>query len=82
LHSAARSGLRGRGFETPIRGRRADGFASSGNNGRARGGLFANDAFPADFLYDNLLIEANIIHALNGTGIEKLLFFGSSSIRP
>ena len=46
------------------------------------GGLFANDAFPVDFLYDNLLIEANIIHAAYRTGVEKLLFFGSSCIYP
>jgi GDP-L-fucose synthase len=46
------------------------------------GGLFANDAFPADFLYDNLLVEANIIHAAYRMGVEKLLFFGSSCIYP
>src|SRR5262249_55926551 len=46
------------------------------------GGLYANDTFPADFLYDNLLIEANIIHAAYRTGVEKLLFFGSSCIYP
>ena len=46
------------------------------------GGMYANDAFPADFLYDNLLIEANIIHAAYRTGVEKLLFFGSSCIYP
>ena len=46
------------------------------------GGLYANDAFPADFLYDNLLIEANIIHAAYRMGVEKLLFFGSSCIYP
>src|SRR5215472_11106053 len=46
------------------------------------GGLCANDTFPADFLYDNLLIEANIIHAAYRTGVEKLLFLGSSCIYP
>src|SRR5258708_17267207 len=46
------------------------------------GGLRANDTFPADFLYDNLLIEGNIIHAAYRTGVEKLLFFGSSCIYP
>jgi GDP-L-fucose synthase len=46
------------------------------------GGLHANNTFPADFLYDNLLIEANIIHAAYRTGVEKLLFFGSSCIYP
>src|SRR5215469_2279494 len=46
------------------------------------GGLRANDTFPADFLYDNLLIEGNIIHAAYRTGVKKLLFFGSSCIYP
>jgi GDP-L-fucose synthase len=46
------------------------------------GGLYANDAFPADFLYDNLLIEANVIHVAYRMGVEKLLFFGSSCIYP
>jgi GDP-L-fucose synthase len=46
------------------------------------GGIHTNDTFPADFLYDNLLIEANIIHAAYRTGVEKLLFFGSSCIYP
>ena len=44
--------------------------------------MYANDTFPADFLYDNLLIEANIIHAAYRTGVAKLLFFGSSCIYP
>src|SRR5262245_8149669 len=35
------------------------------------GGMYANDAFPADFLYDNLLIEANIIHAAHRTGVRS-----------
>jgi GDP-L-fucose synthase len=46
------------------------------------GGIHANDTLPADFLYDNLLIEANIIHAAFQTGVQKLLFFGSSCIYP
>jgi GDP-L-fucose synthase len=46
------------------------------------GGMYANDAFPGDFLYDNLLIAANVIHAAYRTGVEKLLFFGSSCIYP
>src|SRR5262249_15232884 len=46
------------------------------------GGLYANDTFPADFLYDNLVIEANLIHAAYRIGVEKLLFFGSSCIYP
>ena len=46
------------------------------------GGILANDSRPADFLYDNLAIEANIIHAAWRTGVEKLLFLGSSCIYP
>jgi len=46
------------------------------------GGIHANDTYPADFLYDNLMIEANIIHACARAGIEKLLFLGSSCIYP
>ena len=46
------------------------------------GGILANDTFPADFLYDNLIIEANIIHAACRTGVDKLLFLGSSCIYP
>ncbi len=46
------------------------------------GGIFANDSAPAEFLYENLSIEANIIHAAWQTGVEKLLFLGSSCIYP
>jgi GDP-L-fucose synthase len=46
------------------------------------GGILANDNSPADFLYDNLMIEANIIHACYLAGVEKLLFLGSSCIYP
>ncbi|MEO0750607.1 MAG: GDP-L-fucose synthase [Pseudomonadota bacterium] len=46
------------------------------------GGILANDSFPADFLYDNLMIEANTIRAAHCTGVEKLLFLGSSCIYP
>jgi GDP-L-fucose synthase len=46
------------------------------------GGILANDSFPADFLYDNLMIEANVIHAAFRTGVEKLVFLGSSCIYP
>jgi GDP-L-fucose synthase len=46
------------------------------------GGICANNALPADFLCDNLLIETNIIRAAFYTGVEKLLFFGSSCIYP
>ena len=46
------------------------------------GGILANNAYPADFLYLNLMIEANIIHAAWKEGVEKLLFLGSSCIYP
>jgi GDP-L-fucose synthase len=46
------------------------------------GGILANDAFPADFLYENLMIEANVIRAAFETGVEKLVFLGSSCIYP
>jgi GDP-L-fucose synthase len=46
------------------------------------GGIAANMATPADFLYDNLMIEANVIHAAHEAGVEKLLFLGSSCIYP
>ena len=46
------------------------------------GGILANDSFPADFLYDNLMIEANLIEAAFRTGAAKLLFLGSSCIYP
>ena len=46
------------------------------------GGILANATYPADFLYDNLMIEANIIHSAFTVGVEKLLFLGSSCIYP
>lgn len=46
------------------------------------GGIYINDARPADFLYDNLAIEANVIEASRQTGVEKLIFLGSSCIYP
>lgn len=46
------------------------------------GGILANDVYPADFLYDNVMIEANIIHSAHRVGVEKLLFLGSSCIYP
>ena len=46
------------------------------------GGILANDTYPADFLYDNLAIEMNIIHAAHKIGTERLLFLGSSCIYP
>jgi GDP-L-fucose synthase len=44
------------------------------------GGILANDIRPSEFLYDNLMIEANIIHAAHACAIDKLLFLGSSCI--
>uniref|UniRef100_UPI00404975B8 GDP-L-fucose synthase family protein n=1 Tax=Fulvivirga sp. TaxID=1931237 RepID=UPI00404975B8 len=46
------------------------------------GGIHANNIYRADFLYDNLMIEANIIHAAYTTNCKKLLFLGSSCIYP
>jgi GDP-L-fucose synthase len=46
------------------------------------GGIHANDTRPAEFLYDNLLIEANVIDAARRTGVTKLLVLGSSCIYP
>ncbi len=46
------------------------------------GGILANNVYRAEFLYDNLLIEANIIHQAYQTGVKKLLFLGSSCIYP
>lgn len=46
------------------------------------GGILANDSRPAEFIYDNLAIENNIIHAAWRTGVIKLLFLGSSCIYP
>lgn len=46
------------------------------------GGILANDSRPAEFLYENLMIEANVIHAAHTVGVEKLLFLGSSCIYP
>jgi GDP-L-fucose synthase len=46
------------------------------------GGILANDTYPADFLYDNLMIASNVIHAAHQNDVEKLLFLGSSCIYP
>lgn len=46
------------------------------------GGILANDTYPADFLYDNLMIEANVLEAAHREEVEKLLFLGSSCIYP
>ncbi|MFM5023029.1 GDP-L-fucose synthase family protein [Aeromonas rivipollensis] len=46
------------------------------------GGIVANNTYPAEFIYQNLMIEANIIHAAHLSGVQKLLFLGSSCIYP
>lgn len=46
------------------------------------GGILANQTYPAQFIYENLMIEANIIHAAYRYGVKKLLFLGSSCIYP
>jgi GDP-L-fucose synthase len=46
------------------------------------GGILANTSKPVDFLYDNLMIAANVIHAAHRVGVAKLLFLGSSCIYP
>ena len=46
------------------------------------GGILANNTYRAEFLYDNLMIESNIIHSAYKTGVTKLLFLGSSCIYP
>ena len=46
------------------------------------GGIYANNTFPAEFIYQNLMIEANVIHQSYLHGVQKLLFLGSSCIYP
>jgi GDP-L-fucose synthase len=46
------------------------------------GGIAANNDYPADFLYDNLMIATNVIHGAHEVGVEKLMFLGSSCIYP
>ena len=46
------------------------------------GGIYANNTYPADFIYNNLIIESNVIHAANRYGVKKFLFLGSSCIYP
>lgn len=46
------------------------------------GGIVANNSFPADFIYENMMIESNIIHAAHSHNVNKLLFLGSSCIYP
>jgi GDP-L-fucose synthase len=51
--------------------------------GAARvGGIHANNVYPADFIYDNLMIEANVVHHAFQAGVKRLLFLGSSCIYP
>ena len=46
------------------------------------GGIHANNTYPADFIYDNLMVQCNVIHAAHLHGVQKLLFLGSSCIYP
>ena len=46
------------------------------------GGIYANSTYPAEFIYENLMIEANVIHQAHAAGIGRLLFLGSSCIYP
>lgn len=46
------------------------------------GGIMANNTYPADFMYDNMIMEMNVIHAAQQNGVKKLLFLGSSCIYP
>ena len=46
------------------------------------GGIYANNTYPADFIYQNLMIQNNIIHSSYRSGVMKLLFLGSSCIYP
>ena len=44
------------------------------------GGIYANNTYPASFIYENLMIEANVIHQAYAAGVQRLLFLGSSCI--
>ena len=46
------------------------------------GGIYANDNFPGEFIYENIMIQTNVINAAFKTGVKKLLFLGSSCIYP
>jgi len=46
------------------------------------GGIYANDTYPAEFIYENMMIEANVIHEAYLAGVKRLLFLGSSCIYP
>ena len=46
------------------------------------GGIHANHTYPAEFIYENLMVQANVVHAAHQYGVNKLLFLGSSCIYP
>ncbi len=46
------------------------------------GGIHANNTYPADFIYENLMMQANVIEAAHANGVQDLLFLGSSCIYP
>jgi GDP-L-fucose synthase len=46
------------------------------------GGIYANNTFPAEFIYDNLMVQTNVVHQAWRNGVQKLLFLGSSCIYP
>jgi GDP-L-fucose synthase len=46
------------------------------------GGIHANNTYPADFIYENLMVSANVVHAAHMAGVQKLLLLGSSCIYP
>ena len=46
------------------------------------GGIHANDTYPAEFIYENIMIEANVIHSAYQSGVKRLLFLGSTCIYP
>ena len=46
------------------------------------GGIHANNTYPAEFIYDNLMVQSNVIDAAFRNGVKKLLFLGSSCIYP
>jgi len=46
------------------------------------GGIHANNTYPAEFIYENLMVQANVIHSAHLNGVKKLLFLGSSCIYP
>jgi GDP-L-fucose synthase len=46
------------------------------------GGIHANNTYPADFIYDNMMVQANVVHEARANGVQQLLFLGSSCIYP